>query len=201
MGQISMQIMPLNESVFDANQQVGSREHINNIERWCLWLGDCKPDELRKMPACLERVERVRQYRLKSISASTRKIADTPTRFHVENMPESKYLLIPEVSSEKRRYILIGFMSPDILASNLVKISSEATRYHFGVLSSAMHMTWMRYTAGRLKSDYRYSVGIVYNNYPWPTDAADEQIKLVEKAAQEVLNARALYPKSTCRLI
>ncbi len=178
-------------------QWVGAREFINDIERWCLWLGDCSPATLKSMPACLERVKWVQAYRLQSNSKPTQKLATTPTRFHVENMPEGNYLLIPGVSSEKRRYIPFGFMPPDVLASNLVNISGNATFYHFGVLSSTMHMAWMRYTAGRLKSDYRYSIGLVYNNFPWPTEASDKQLMEVKKSTQTVLNTRKNFPGST----
>jgi len=114
----------------------------------------------------MKRVEAVREFRLASKSAPTRKLADTPTRFHVENFPDKPYLVIPEVSSERRNYIPMGFMEPATLASNLVKIVPHATLFHFGVLSSAMHMAWVRYVCGRLKSDYRYSKNIVYNNFP-----------------------------------
>ncbi|MCA1925250.1 MAG: N-6 DNA methylase, partial [Thiobacillus sp.] len=147
---------------------LGADEFINGYQRWCLWLGDCPPGELRRMPEVMKRVEAVRQFRLASKSPPTQKLADTPTRFHVENMPASAYLLIPEVSSERRDYIPIGFMHPDTLSSNLVKIVPDATLYHFGVLTSTMHMAWVRAVCGRLKSDYRYSAGIVYNNFPWP---------------------------------
>ena len=176
---------------------VGSQEFLQSIERWCLWLGDVPPNDLRKLPKALERVEAVRKYRLDSESAPTNKLAATPTRFHVENMPESEFLIIPEVSSERRTYIPIGFVAPEIMASNLVKISSEATPYHFGVLSSAMHMTWVRYVAGRLKSDYRYSVKLVYNNYPWPQGPSAANVKRVEEAAEAVLSARAKYSDSS----
>lgn len=176
---------------------LGSVEFINGYERWCLWLGDCPPDILRHMPEAMKRVEAVRRVRLASISAPTRKLADTPTRFHVENMPDSNYLVIPEVSSERRQYIPIGFLEPKTLASNLVKIAPNATFYHFGVLSSAMHMGWMRSVCGRLKSDYRYSVGIVYNNFPWPGIVTDKQRQSIEEAAQAVLDARAKYPDSS----
>ncbi|NDB76399.1 MAG: class I SAM-dependent DNA methyltransferase, partial [Verrucomicrobia bacterium] len=133
---------------------VGSEEFINGIERWCLWLGDCPPSELRQMPHALERVENVRKVRLASKSAPTRKIADTPTRFHVENMPGRTFLVVPEVSSERRHYIPIGFMQPSILCSNLVKIVPDATPFHFGILSSTMHMAWVRQVCGRLESRY-----------------------------------------------
>jgi type I restriction-modification system DNA methylase subunit len=176
---------------------VGAREFLNGIERWCLWLGDCSPAALKSMPACLERAKKVQEYRSKSKSAPTRKLAATPTRFHVENIPTDHYLIIPGVSSERRKYIPIGFMTSDVFASNLVNISGNATLYHFGMLSSTMHMAWMRYTAGRLKSDYRYSIGLVYNNYPWPSEVSENQKTAVEKLAQAVLDARSAFPDST----
>lgn len=172
---------------------LGSKEFINGFCRYCLWLGDCTPKELMSMPECLKRIEAVRQFRLESNSAGTRKLADKPTRFHVENMPTNNYIVVPEVSSEKRRYIPLGFMTPDIMCSNLVKLIPNATLYHFGVLTSNVHMAWMRTVAGRLKSDYRYSKDIVYNNFPWCTPT-DEQRTLIEKTAQSILDARAKYP-------
>ena len=171
----------------------GSDEFINRRPRYCLWLGYCSPSELLKMPNCLKRVEAVRNYRLASPSAGTRKIADKPTRFHVENMPSGTYIVIPEVSSGKRKYIPMGFMTPDILCSNLVKIMPDASLYHFGILESGMHMAWMRTTCGRMKSDYRYSKDVVYNNFPWPTPT-EEQKKRIEITAQGILDARELYP-------
>ena len=147
----------------------GSHEFINRKPRYCLWLGKCPPNILRKMPECMKRIEAVRSFRLASNSAGTIKLADKPTRFHVENMPEGNYILIPEVSSERRRYVPMGFMTPDVLCSNLVKIIPNASLYHFGILTSNVHMAWMRTVCGRLKSDYRYSKDIVYNNFPWPT--------------------------------
>ena len=174
----------------------GSQEFINRCPRYCLWLGDCSPNELRKMPACMKRVEAVREMRLSSKSAGTVKLADKPTRFHVENMPMGTYVVIPEVSSEKRKYIPMGFMTPDILCSNLVKIVPDATLYHFGVLTSNVHNAWMRAVCGRLKSDYRYSANIVYNNFPWPT-VTEEQMAKIEKTAQAILDARALYPDAS----
>lgn len=172
---------------------LGSKELINGYCRYCLWLGDCSPKELRSMPECLKRVEAVRNFRLESTSAGTRKLADKPTRFHVENMPETNYIIVPEVSSERRRYIPLGFMSPDVLSSNLVKLIPNATLYHFGVLTSNVHMAWMRTVAGRLKSDYRYSINIVYNNFPWCSPTEEQKAK-IEKTAQMILDARAMYP-------
>jgi hypothetical protein len=169
---------------------IGAEEFLNNIERWCLWLGEVAPDELRRLPQCMKRIEAVRAYRLASKSAPTRKLAATPTRFHVEFMPQGDYLVIPEVSSENRRYIPIGFLGPDVLCSNKVRLMPEATPFHFGVLSSAMHMAWVNVVTGRLKSDYQYSIKLVYNNYPWPEPDAKRRAA-VEAAAQAVLAARA----------
>ena len=174
----------------------GSDEFINNRPRYCLWLGDCTPAELRRMPQCLKRVEAVRQFRLASKSAGTVKLADKPTRFHVENMPTSNYLVIPKVSSERRKYVPIGTMTPQILCSDLVFLIPNTTLYHFGILTSSVHMAWMRMVCGRLETRYRYSKDIVYNNFPWPTPSPAQQQK-IEHTAQAILNARALYPDSS----
>lgn len=171
----------------------GAVEFLHQKPRYCLWLGDCSPAELRKMPHCLKRVEAVRQTRLESKSEGTRKLADRPTRFHVENMPEGNFIIVPSVSSERRRYVPMGFMSPDVLASNLVLLIPNATLYHFGVLESNVHMAWMRAVCGRLKSDYRYSKDVVYNNFPWPQPTPEQRAR-IEQTAQAILDARALYP-------
>lgn len=174
----------------------GSQEFINRSPRYCLWLGDCPPNELRKMPECMKRVEAVRQFRLSSSSAGTVKLAEKPTHFHVENMPKKNYILLPKVSSERRRYIPMGFMTPDCLSSDLVFIIPDATLYHFGILTSNVHMAWMRAVCGRLEMRYRYSKDVVYNNFPWPTPT-DEQKAKIEQTAQAILDARALYPDSS----
>lgn len=174
----------------------GAYEFINRCPRYCLWLGECSPNELRKMPECMKRVEAVRKTRLASKSPGTIKLADTPTRFHVENMPSGTYVVIPEVSSEKRRYVPMGFMTPDIFCSNLVKIIPDATPYHFGILTSNVHMAWMRAVCGRLKSDYRYSKDVVYNNFPWPSPTPEQKAK-IEQTAQAILDARVLYPNAS----
>ena len=171
----------------------GSQEFINRKPRYCLWLGKCPPNILRKMPECMKRVEAVRDFRLSSSSAGTVKLADKPTRFHVENMPDGDYMLVPKVSSERRRYVPMGLMTPDTLCSDLVFIIPGASLYHFGILTSNVHMAWMRTVCGRLKSDYRYSKDIVYNNFPWPTPT-DAQKAKIEQTAQAILDARALYP-------
>lgn len=174
----------------------GAQEFINRKNRFCLWLGEASPSELRSMPNVLKRIEAVRNYRLSSPSEGTRKIAEKPTRFHVENMPRGNYLLVPRVSSENRRYIPMGFMTPNDLASDAVQIVPNASLYDFGVLTSNVHMAWMRTVAGRLKSDYRYSAKIVYNNFPWPK-VTEEQREFISKTAQAILDARSLYPEST----
>ena len=174
----------------------GSEEFIHQKPRYCLWLGFCTPAELQQMPHCMKRIKAVKEMRQASNRAGTRKLADRPTRFSTENMPDTNYIIIPKVSSERRRYIPMGFMSPDVLASDLVFIVSNATLYHFGILESNVHMAWMRAVCGRLKSDYRYSKDVVYNNFPWPTPT-DEQKAKIERTAQAILDARALYPDSS----
>ncbi len=174
----------------------GADEFINNRPRYCLWLGDCSPAELRSMPECLKRVENVRAFRLQSKSEGTRKLADRPTRFHVENMPTSEYIIIPRVSSERRRYIPMGYLQPNCLTSDSAHIIPNATLYHFGVLTSNVHMAWMRVVCGRLKSDYRYSKDIVYNNFPWCTPGEEQQAEIM-RTAQAILDARAEYPDSS----
>lgn len=175
----------------------GAVEFIQQKPRYCLWLGDCSPSELRSMPHCMERVKNVRELRLASKSEGTRKIAETPTRFHVENMPESSYIIVPSVSSENRKYIPMGFMGSDSMASNLVLIIPEGTLYHFGVLTSAMHMAWTNAVCGRLESRFRYSAGIVYNNFPWVENITDRQREKIEQCAEAVLEARKQFPNSS----
>lgn len=174
----------------------GSQEFIRGVERWVLWVGDAAPGELAAMPEVMKRVNAVREFRAASGSAPTRKLAATPTRFHVENMPAGDSLLIPKVSSERRHYIPLGYMGPDVLCSDLVFLIPDTTPYHFGVLHSSTHNAWMRTVAGRLKSDYRYSGGVVYNNFVWP-DATEGQRASITEHAQAVLDARAKYPDST----
>ncbi|MDA8089184.1 MAG: N-6 DNA methylase [Nitrospiraceae bacterium] len=176
---------------------VGATEFLYGYNRWVLWLGNCPPNELRTMSKAMARVEAVRNFRLASKSLPTQKIADTPTRFHVENFPLATYVLIPRHSSEKRLYIPFGFLNPDIIAGDSCLIMSDIKIYHFGVLSALMHMAWIKYIAGRLKSDYRYSSQIVYNNFPWPHEPSEKQVSAIEQAAQKVLDARAAHPGSS----
>ena len=174
----------------------GAKEFIHRQPRYCLWLGESSPSDLKNLPMCRKRIEAVRAYRLNSKSAGTRKIADIPTRFHVENMPKNHYIAIPEVSSQRRRYIPMGYMDESVLCSNKLRLMPNATLFHFGILESNVHMAWMRTVCGRLKSDYDYSIKIVYNNFPWP-NPTDEQKMAIEKTAQGILDARAKYPDST----
>ncbi len=174
----------------------GSRELLNNITRYCLYLGNSSPAEIRELPKVLELVKKVKEYRLNSKRAGTRKLADEPTKFHLTNIPDKSFLVIPKVSSKNRRYIPMKFLDKGNLASDLLFVVKNATNYEFGVLESNMHMAWMRTVAGRLKSDYRYSAKIVYNNFPWPTPT-DKQKERIEKTAQAILDARALYPDSS----
>jgi len=175
----------------------GADEFLNGIERWCLWLVGLPPEELNRLPEIKKRVEGVRTMRLASKAEATRRKALTPTLFAQIAQPKTDFLLIPLVSSEKRRYIPIGFTSKRVIASNLCCVVPDATLYHFGVLSSVMHMAWVKQVCGRMKSDYRYSKDIVYNNYPWPESPSAKQRAAVEAAAQGVLDARKKFPDAT----
>ena len=169
---------------------LGSEEFINGIERWCLWLEGVSAANLRAMPDVLRRVAAVKQHRLNSSREATRKLATKPAEFGENRQPSSSYLLIPGVSSENRPYVPIGFIRPHVVASNLVNIVPGASLYHFGVLTSAMHMAWLKHVCGRLKSDYRYSNQIVYNNFPWPAEVPEAKLVKVIELAQRVLDAR-----------
>lgn len=176
---------------------MGAREFLNGASRWCLWLKDMPPGVLGKLPNIRARVEAVRDYRLASRRMATRKLAATPALFGEIRQPESNYLLIPRHSSERRIYIPVGFMFPDLIAGDANMVIPDATPFHFGVLSSWMHMAWVRTVCGRIKSDYRYTNEIVYNNYPWPIEAKDKHRDDISVAAQGVLNAREQFPGST----
>jgi len=176
---------------------VGGEEYINNKNRYCLWLADASPDELRKMPLVLERINKVREMRLNSTDLGTRKMAERPTTFR-ETMNPNNYIVIPHTSSERRRYIPIGILSDDYIPIGSVRIiiDNKNNLYNFGVLTSNVHMSWMRAVCGRLKSDYCYSNTVVYNNFPWPNPTKEQKAK-IEKTAQMILDARAKYPKSS----
>lgn len=170
----------------------GADEFINGKIRYCLWLGDCPPNELRSMPECMKRIKAVRDFRLASKSEGTRKIADKPTRFHVENMPDSDFILIPKVSTSERFYVPIGIMSNSVLTSDLVLIIPNATLADFAILTSSVHMEWMRAVCGRLGDGYRYSAQIVYNNFPFASlDEKDKET--LTATAQGILDARAEF--------
>jgi len=176
---------------------LGAQEFLNGEQRWCLWLKDASPAELRAMPEVMKRVEGVRKHRMESERETTRGLANTPALFGEIRQPASDYLMIPSVSSENRNYIPIGFMPETVIGSNLVLFVPDATPFHFGVLSSTMHMAWMRQVCGRLESRYRYSAGLVYNNFPWPENPTAKQRAAVEARAQAVLDARRQFPDAT----
>ena len=182
---------PESEIVF--KQFVGATEFINNKIRWCMWLKGVSPNIIRNTPPIAKAVASVKEMREQSNREATKKLAETPTLFGEIRQPSADYIVIPRVSSERRKYIPIGFLNADYIASDAVQILPDANMFHFGVLTSNVHMAWMRSVCGRLKSDYRYSVNIVYNNFPWPTPT-DEQKAAIEKTAQAILDARALYP-------
>ena len=175
---------------------MGGDELINGGERWCLWLKNADPSELRECPQVMARVAAVRDARLKSPTRSVRDAANTPSLFTQDRQPSAPYLAVPEVSSENRRYIPMGFLTPEIVASNKLQIIVGGTLYHFGVLISAMHMAWVRVVAGRLESRLSYAPS-VYNNYPWAAPLAAKERAAIEASAQAVLDARADYPAST----
>ena len=174
---------------------LGAAEFINNKERWCLWLVGVSPAELRKMPLVMQRIQACKEDRENAPDPGRRKLAETPHLFREQLNPET-YIIVPSVSSERRRYVPMGFMKSDTIPTNLVLIIPNASLYHFGVLESNVHMAWMRAVCGRLKSDYRYSKDIVYNNFPW-AEVSDEQREKIATTAQAILDARALYPDSS----
>lgn len=180
---------------------LGATEFINRKERYCLWLTNISPAELRKLPLVMKRVQACKEDRENAPDAGRWKLAMTPHLFREQITPSSTYILVPSVSSERREYVPMGFMSPDVICSNLVLLIPNATLYHFGILTSWPHMAWMRAICGRLKSDYRYSKDIVYNNYPWPelsTEGTDAALRAaIERTAQAILDARARYPDSS----
>jgi len=182
-------------SVKYIKRMMGASEFINNKNRYCLWLVDCPPNKLKQMPKVRERVEACRRARLDSGTPEALMLAETPTLFR-ESMNPSSYLIIPAVSSERRKYIPIGFQNQDVIPVMSVLIIPNANLYHFGVLTSSVHMAWMRVVCGRLESRYRYSKDIVYNNFPWP-DSTQNQKEIIENASKSIVDARALYPDSS----
>ncbi len=170
----------------------GAREYLHNINRWCLWLEGVSPAELKNMPNVMKRISAVRDFRLASSKEATRKYADYPTRFMEVRQPTTDYILIPRHTSENRKYIPFGFMTNDVICGDANNMIPQATLYHFGILTSNVHMAWVRAVCGRIKSDYRYSNDVVYNNFPWCKPTA-EQKKKIEETAQAILDARKLY--------
>jgi len=195
---------------------IGAEELVNGYERWCLWLGDCSPEQIRTIPESIKRVQAVRDLRLASKSLPTQKLALTPTRFHVENIPSEKYAVIAKVSSQRRHFVAIGFEESDTFSSDLLFVIPKAKIFHFGILNSTMHNSWIRFTCGRLGNGIRYSKDIVYNNFPWPDcrsgasprisddgngteafEVSDRAYKNIESAAKAVLAARAAHPNAS----
>ena len=176
---------------------LGADEFINGWERWCLWLGDCSQAELRTMPEVMKRVTAVQEFRLASHSIPTQKLAESPTQFHVEHIPTTRFLVIPRVSSKERKWIPLGYMKPATLVSDSCLILPNAKLFHFGILTSTMHMAWVKQIGGRLKSDFRYSSKLIYNNFPWPQDITEKERALVEEKAQGVLNIRDEFPNAS----
>ena len=172
------------------------KDFIDRKPRYCLWLADIEPAKLKKFPEIINRIQNIKDFRLQSTKAFTRKKAETPMLFDENQQPDTDYVALPVVSSENRRYIPIDYLSRDIIAGNKLFIIEESTLYHFGILTSNVHMSWMRTVAGRLKSDYSYSNTIVYNNFPWP-EPTDQQRQKIEQTAQAILDARAKYPDSS----
>lgn len=176
---------------------MGSTEFIHNIPRWCLWLVNAAPSDLRSLREVMKRVDAVRTARLKSNRPTTKKLASSPAIFGEIRQPDSRFLGIPKTSSQTRQYIPMAFLEADVVAGSELFTCPKAGPFHFGILSSTMHNAWVKLVCGRMKSDYRYSARLVYNNFPWPTNPSDKQRLAVETKAQEVLDARAEYPTST----
>jgi hypothetical protein len=175
---------------------ISAYEFLNGGKRWCLWLVDAEPSELKQLPEVLKRADLVKKFRLDSKAPSTQKFASTPTLFRDRNQPAS-FIVVPRVSSENRKYIPMGFFDKNSIVSDTCMSIPNGTLYHFGVLMSTIHMAWVKSVCGRLESRFRYSKDIVYNNYPWPENPTDKQIKAIETAAQKVLDARLEFPKSS----
>ena len=174
---------------------IGAREYLQGGARWILALHNAEPNALKRLPRVRERVAAVRRYREASKSKPTQKLAETPTLYHVNVLPTAPFLVIPEVSSERREYVPIGWLEHPVIPSSLVRVLENATLADFALLTSAMHMAWLRHVGGRLKSDYRYSIGLVYNTFPTPP--ADANLSKLEPLAQAVLDARAAHPDAT----
>jgi hypothetical protein len=180
------------------HELIGAEEYINGEKRWCLWLKGANPQDIAKMPLVIERINKVKEMRMNSKKIATQKLANTPSLFAEIKDTGKYYLLIPLISSEKRKYIPIGFFDKKYIPTNRCSFISNATLCDFGILSSEMHMTWTKYVCGRLESRYRYSASIVYNNFPFPKDVSEKNKQNVEQKAQAVLDVRAKYQNTTC---
>jgi len=185
------------ESIKYLRRFISGDDFINNIIRWCIWLKGIGPDEFRNIKEFQEKFKQVKSFREKSTRAGTKKMAGLPYLFAEERQPAHDFLIIPKVSSENRKYIPIAYLSKDFIVSDKTFVVTNATLFHFGILTSLMHNTWMHYTCGRLKSDYSYSNTIVYNNFPWPENPTEKQKQNIETAAQNVLDVRTKFPKSS----
>jgi len=175
---------------------MGATEFINSKVRWCLWLQGVSPAIMKRIPPVMDAVAKVKTMREGSSRMPTRKLAEIPMLFGEIRQPEGEYIIIPRHSSQNRRYIPMGFVSPEIICGDANLLLPEATLYHFGVMSSNVHNAWVRTVCGRIKSDFRYSINIVYNNFPWPTPTDTQKAK-IEQTAQAILDARALYPDAS----
>ncbi len=176
---------------------LSAREYLNGEKRWCIWLNGANPADLRRLPFIIERIEAVRKYRLESKREATRKLAEVPSLFGEIRQPDSEYILIPAHSSESRKYIPFGFFDSQSVPNNSCLFIPKANLFHFGVLQSEMHMVWVKYVCGRIKSDFRYSNNLVYNNFPWPENLPKQKLDGVEKLAQQVIRVRERYPESS----
>ena len=176
---------------------IGAKELIYDIKRWCFWLVDVDPSEFRNLPLLRERIEGVRRFRLASKKEATRKYAELPFLFMEIRQPKRPYLAIPEVSSINRKYIPMSFFEPNVITNSKLRMIEGANLYHFGVLQSAMHMTWTRQVCGRLRLDFQYSNDVVYNNFVWPQDPRHQDVQIVSKAAEEILAIREQHPRSS----
>ena len=175
----------------------GGGDIINNRKRYCLWLRDVSPAEYRNIPLVMQKIQSVKEFRLSSKKERTRKWAEFPTLFSEDRQPENDFLVIPKVSSERRKYVPIVYSPSSIIINNTASALPNANLWYFGVITSLMHMTWLKYTCGRMKSDYIYSIQIVYNNYPWPKEPSAKNKETVETKAQKILDIRTEFPESS----
>ena len=190
---------PINESLI--KQYTGGEEFINSKLRWCIWLPGINPEIINQSNNIRKRIEKTKEFRLSSNREATKRSAEFPGLFGEIRQPSTDYIIIPKVSSENRKYIPIGILNSNIISSGSVLVIPNASLYNFGILTSIMHMVWTGYVCGRLESRFQYSASIVYNNYPWPENPSEKQIKAVEDAAQKVLDTRALFPKSSLAVL